>query len=97
MEASAESINIHHSVCDIEYGDINAAIFFVALGIVIFVFTYKEFEVEVRYDSECSGSTCDISFEIQEQINPPIYFYYGLTNFNQNQRFYAISKSEAQI
>lgn len=64
----------------------------------MFLFTHQQFKYEVRYDNQCTlGSVCTITIEIQEDVVAPIYFYYGVTNFNQNQRFYATSKSETQL
>ena len=61
----------------------------------MFLYTFDQYKYEVRYDDKCStiGFSCTVTIDIKEDIEGPVHLYYGLTNFNQNQRFYAISKS----
>ncbi|KAH9233767.1 hypothetical protein K456DRAFT_299690 [Colletotrichum gloeosporioides 23] len=40
---------------------------------------------------------CRIQFNIPEDINPPVLFYYHLTNFYQNHRRYVASFSDKQL
>merc|ERR1719464_1118318 len=40
---------------------------------------------------------CEVTIEIEEDMEKPVYMYYGLTNFYQNHRRYVKSRSEAQL
>eukprot|EP01062_Namystynia_karyoxenos_P024159 TRINITY_DN19396_c0_g1_i1.p1 TRINITY_DN19396_c0_g1~~TRINITY_DN19396_c0_g1_i1.p1 ORF type:complete len:529 (+),score=102.12 TRINITY_DN19396_c0_g1_i1:127-1587(+) len=47
-----------------------------------------------RCDPHCSNM---IEFTIEETMEAPVYLYYKLTNFYQNHRRYAKSRSDAQL
>ena len=40
---------------------------------------------------------CTVQFQIPEDINPPVYLYYRLTNFYQNHRRYVKSYDQDQL
>ncbi|KAG9238454.1 ligand-effect modulator 3 family [Amylocarpus encephaloides] len=40
---------------------------------------------------------CQLNFTIENNMDPPVYFYYRLTNFYQNHRRYAKSFNTAQL
>jgi len=42
-------------------------------------------------------SVCNLTFTLPNELNPPIYVYYRLTNFFQNHRRYVQSSSEDQL
>eukprot|EP00184_Porphyridium_aerugineum_P006508 CAMPEP_0184695386 /NCGR_PEP_ID=MMETSP0313-20130426/3029_1 /TAXON_ID=2792 /ORGANISM="Porphyridium aerugineum, Strain SAG 1380-2" /LENGTH=408 /DNA_ID=CAMNT_0027153823 /DNA_START=128 /DNA_END=1354 /DNA_ORIENTATION=+ len=44
-----------------------------------------------------STKTCQVSFALDQPIPAPSYFYYQLTNYYQNARTYALSRSSAQL
>eukprot|EP00978_Attheya_sp_CCMP212_P005395 scaffold12077_cov57-Attheya_sp.AAC.1 len=43
-----------------------------------------------------NNETCLISFTIPEDVDPPIYIHYEITNFYQNQRKYVESRDADQ-
>eukprot|EP00486_Rosalina_sp_Unknown_P003224 CAMPEP_0201569842 /NCGR_PEP_ID=MMETSP0190_2-20130828/11753_1 /ASSEMBLY_ACC=CAM_ASM_000263 /TAXON_ID=37353 /ORGANISM="Rosalina sp." /LENGTH=413 /DNA_ID=CAMNT_0047992637 /DNA_START=29 /DNA_END=1270 /DNA_ORIENTATION=+ len=43
------------------------------------------------------GKTCSVNYTVENDMDPPIYFHYKLTNFYQNHRSYVKSRSEAQL
>eukprot|EP01083_Nonionella_stella_P208408 756327_1 len=43
------------------------------------------------------GKQCTINYTLDYDFTPPIYFHYKLTNFYQNHRSYAKSRSERQL
>lgn len=47
--------------------------------------------------SAASQASCSIQFSIPNDLNPPVLFYYRLTNFYQNHRRYVKSVDEAQL
>lgn len=44
-----------------------------------------------------AGNPCKITFDVETQIEPPIYVYYQLDNFYQNHRRYVKSRSNKQL
>jgi len=55
-------------------------------------------EFSMRYDHMCTlNTTCDVRLNIGARMEPPIYFYYQLTNFYQNHRRYVKSRNDAQL
>lgn len=51
-----------------------------------------------RYDNLCShGDKCTFRFEIEKDMNSPIYFYYQLDGYYQNHRQYKNSVSYKQL
>ena len=50
---------------------------------------------DLRYDVECdttSTTDCSFKFNLETTIPKPVYFYYQLENFYQNQRDYVKSR-----
>ncbi|KAL4477009.1 hypothetical protein ABPG72_011706 [Tetrahymena utriculariae] len=82
---------------------------FLVFGIVLVVFTNKIIDVKVRYDTKCSTinypqsdsgfvpAMCTVNFNVDEDMEAPVFFYYQLTNFYQNHRRYVKSKSVVQL
>lgn len=86
---------------------------FIPLGAVSLMASNQVVEVVQQYDDLClpnmnsterdlavrsqNQTTCSLSIIIPEDMNPPIYVYYQLTNFYQNYRRYVLSQSEAQL
>mmetsp|Transcript_31723 Transcript_31723/g.69377 ORF Transcript_31723/g.69377 Transcript_31723/m.69377 type:complete len:416 (+) Transcript_31723:217-1464(+) len=48
-------------------------------------------------DSRTDLNPCYLTIEIPEDMEPPIYMYYRLTNFYQNHRMYIKSRDDAQL
>lgn len=83
-------------------------VLFVILGIVILMASSSVKEqtsasYETTRDQVCpgakSGATCsfNIQMTIEEDMEPPIYMYYKMTNFYQNHRRYVKSRSDSQL
>lgn len=49
-----------------------------------------------KYDKTTTAS-CNITFEVKEEMKAPVYLYYQLTNFYQNHRQYAKSYLSDQL
>ena len=80
------------------------AIFFLAFGIVFVVLNEQIYEYDYQYDVTCnpSGGTlvpnyCPINITIGANLQPPIYFYYELSNYFQNHRVYLESRDDDQL
>jgi hypothetical protein len=75
------------------------SVLFSALGISILVSSYNVLEVEVKYSDDCptTGVPCDVTMVVKEDIEGPVFVYYGLDNFYQNHRRYVKSKSMNQL
>jgi len=57
-------------------------------------------DAKVRYDNvpQCQNSTqCSVTLTVPAQMKAPVFFYYELTNFNQNHRRYVKSRADAQL
>lgn len=75
---------------------------FLPIGIVIVAYSDKVVEIRQRYDQLCPHSTtapCSVqlTLDITQDMNRPIYFYYELSNFFQNHRRYVKSRSDPQL
>ena len=44
-----------------------------------------------------NANVCELQFEITKPMKGPVEVYYRLTNFYQNNRLYAKSRSDAQL
>jgi len=57
----------------------------------------KDFINETLTTNTTDKCICEVPIEIKEDMEKPVYMYYGLTNFYQNHRRYVKSRSEAQL
>ncbi|PKY02394.1 LEM3/CDC50 family protein [Aspergillus campestris IBT 28561] len=55
------------------------------------------FTMDNRPTWQYNGSVCTLLFEIPENMGPPVYMYYRLTNFYQNHRRYVKSLDIEQL
>ena len=79
--------------------EITGAIF-LAIGIIIFIFSSKIKQIEIRYDNnkDCEiGTQCNINFTLTKDMKKDVFIYYRLKNFYQNHRRYISSKSYKQL
>lgn len=78
------------------------------MGVVQVVENYSKFspplsqtdftnEQKSRYLRETGGFNVEVDMRIEKDMNPPIYVYYELTNFFQNNRRYVRSVSPQQM
>ena len=72
-------------------------IFFVTFGIILTILSSNVIEYEKRYDDICTDPNCDITIEITEKMEAPVFLYYGLENFYQNHRKYMKSRDTEQL
>jgi len=87
----------------------SVGVVFIIIGAVIASASNGVVQVSYRYDLDANcqlpfstpqpgtNKTCNISFSIPSNMNPPIYFYYQLSNFYQNHRRYVKSRSDSQL
>lgn len=75
------------------------SVYFIALGIVLLIYTLDVVEVSIQYDNRCSAlnAPCTITFSPSSLMSPPVFIYYELDNFYQNHRLYMKSKSDYQL
>ena len=71
---------------------------FIPIGLIVISISNLVAEVVQRYDDLCPAppSDCTINVTIPAEMQPPIYFYYQLTNFYQNHRRYVKSSTTRQ-
>lgn len=69
---------------------------FMCLGVIILRASQEVYEQEIRYDTK-GLAPVKVDFEITQEVKPPIFVYYKLTNFYQNHRRYVKSRSETQL
>ena len=77
-----------------------AGAIFIIIGIVIIVLSNQIQEIEIRYDDKPNciiGSSCNINFTIEKNMDKDVFVYYRLKNFHQNHRRYVKSKSRKQL
>ena len=75
-------------------------VIFILLGTLILIFSNQIIEIKKQYDniSQCKDSKiCNISIEIEEDMDRTIMIYYQLNGFYQNHRRYVKSKSDTQL
>lgn len=47
-----------------------------------------------QYEDPCK---CELNFQLPQDVSGEVFMYYGLTNFYQNHRVYAKSRSDKQL
>ncbi|XP_072287695.1 cell cycle control protein 50C-like [Pyxicephalus adspersus] len=86
-------------------------LFCLGVGISWVIATKNVKEIRINYSDYCSECTklrenssnseklcsCTINFSVQDDIKGDVFLYYGLSNFFQNHRRYAISRFDAQL
>lgn len=71
---------------------------FLGIGLALFFISSGLTEIERRYDDVCENkSECTVSIELPENLHPPVFLYYKLTNFFQNHENYVNSRSDPQL
>ena len=74
------------------------AIIFIIIGIVLLVYSGKIVSLEHSYHQECKDKEeCTIKIKIEKDMEKPIFIYYKLDGFFQNNRRYVKSKSLKQL
>ena len=68
-------------------------IIFIILGIVLLAYSTKVKSYEIDY-TECDSDICNESFELDKDIDKPVFVYYQLDGFYQNSRRYLKSKDQ---
>ena len=75
-------------------------VIFILLGTLILIFSNQIIEIQKQYDNipNCKDSKiCNISIEIEKDMDRSIMIYYQLNGFYQNHRRYVKSKSDVQL
>lgn len=83
---------------------------FIGIGVALFVTSRSIQVLELDYtgieqnsacftctDPNTKGCTCSLAFNLDTLFEGPVFFYYGLTNYFQNQRAYGVSKDDYQL
>ncbi len=87
---------------------LSIGIAFIPAGIGLMQLSDSVYEDSITYDagtpndpcsivSQNEGKSCQLDFTIKEDVEGPLYVYYGLTNFYQNHRLYVRSQSIKQL
>lgn len=66
-----------------------------SIGVTSLRYTSKTKKMYLNY-TLCEGEKCLIEFDIEEDIQMPIYFYYYLDNFYSNHRLFVRNRNYAQ-
>ena len=73
-------------------------LFFLGFGIALIILTQQIVEVTEYYDDKCKiNDVCNISIDIPNDMQAPVFFYYQLENFYQNHRRYVKSRDVDQL
>lgn len=84
---------------------------FIGIGVALFITSRNLQVLELDYTGveqnspcfHCSDPItnkdcfCLLNFELDKLFEGPVFFYYGLTNYFQNQRAYGVSKDDYQL
>ncbi|CAJ1073410.1 cell cycle control protein 50A-like [Xyrichtys novacula] len=83
---------------------------FIGIGVALFVTSQSIQVLELDYTGveqtspcfKCTDQTikncvCKLDFNIDKLFEGPVFFYYGLSNYFQNQRKYGVSKDDTQL
>lgn len=71
-------------------------LFFITIGVIINVLSSDLLYLTINYSS-CSSEACEVKFNLNQSYSSPIYFYYQLDGFHQNDNRYISSKSYSQL
>jgi len=58
---------------------------------------HEFFNSEIAAGRQFPTCSCKLKFDIDRDVEGPVYFYYRLTNFYQNHRIYVKSRDNAQL
>jgi hypothetical protein len=75
-------------------------VLFLIFGLAMYMSALSVVESSERYDSDCDkkiGSSCTITFDVDDDMTEPVYVYYEMRNFYQNHRAFVKSRSEKQL
>ena len=74
---------------------------FLGIGIPMIILSQNLNENSLRYDNlgtaNCTGTVCNVTFEVTSYLQAPVFVYYEIHNFYQNHRLYASSYSYDQL
>jgi len=76
------------------------SLIFIAIGVVLIIFSNQIKEIEIKYNEKCKdkkNQDCQVEQEISEDMDKPIFIYYKLYGFFQNNRRFMKSKSQKQL
>jgi len=71
--------------------------FYVSRHIVHASASYQTSEGASPCENTPFSDFCNVTVYISQDMSPPIYFYYALTNFYQNHRSYVMSRDDHQL
>ncbi|KAM6973238.1 cell cycle control protein 50B [Aplochiton taeniatus] len=78
-------------------GIVKIGLAFIGIGVALFITTRSIQVLEIDYTGVETDSACYKLMLFNCFLQGPVFFYYGLSNFFQNQRRYGISKDDNQL
>eukprot|EP00474_Spongospora_subterranea_P000756 CRZ01214.1 hypothetical protein [Spongospora subterranea] len=76
---------------------LTTGVVFVIIGIVIISVDKSIVEFEVSYPDCKIGDICNVEYTTEDDMVPPIYFYYKISGMYQNHRRYVKSRNDDQL
>ena len=74
------------------------ALYFLIVSILLIVFSRDDYLYSVRFDDKCLNlQDCDFNWNLDKDLQPPIYLLFGFKNFFVNHRSVALSTYEPQL
>jgi hypothetical protein len=81
-------------------------IVYLIMGVVLYCYSDKINEISVKYNAEAycgstnwaiTDKTCAITLDIKAKMKQPVFMYYELDKFYQNNRRYVASRDDKQL
>ena len=86
------------TIMDVVISFIVFGIIFIILGIILLIYSNKVHSISKSYEN-CGdiNTNCEITIDVDQDIDKPVFVYYQLIGFYQNSRRYVKSKNIDQL